>query len=893
MPPDTHESSGRDLPDALAAAGTSPSNARHESATAAPLELRELQPPAGGNHSARRLRDQRRLFQSVLSILRANSTRDQTEFLALVTRKVAHALGVARVGVWLFDDARDAIHCAHLHTEGRHGQLPPPRTRFTRADHPAYFEAIESTLPVRADDVRAHLATRSFNECYHVPLGITSALDTPIRLGGHLAGVLCCEAIGDTRRWTHDEEEFTLAVAAMVLIFLESERRRAAERDLQELNHRLEGIVEARTAALARSERRMQHLITATPTVIYTCEPSGEYRTTFISPNVEQGFGHTPAAFTGDPSFWIDHIHPDDLARVLATMAESERSGKMECEYRFRRADGVYRWVRDTLALLRDEHGQPREMVGSWTDIHDRRMAESAAVAAATDLRRLIDTANAPIFGTDTHHLVNEWNHCAERITGFTKAEMIGTPLLDRMSLGGTAAHHAGSAPRDAVSRILDRACAGVETETFELPLATKDGRTLLLLLNASTRRNASGDITGMVGVGQDITELRAAERRSLRAQRLESIGTLAGGVAHDVNNALAPILLATGLLRKRHPESHDLLEVMESSARRGASMVRQLLTFAKGVDGARVPVPSKSVLKEIEHIVSSTFPKSIEARFRCESELPPILGDATQLHQVLLNLCVNARDAMPAGGVLEVAALRAEVSAAEARSHGDGAAGAYILWRVCDSGAGIPAAILEHIFDPFFSTKSPDQGTGLGLSTAIGIVRSHGGFMRVESAPGRGSTFSVYLPAAASSTDDTADARDGWRTTFRGNGERILVVDDEPAVREVFREILAMLGLQVDTAADAEEGLELLAQAPGAYRGVLTDLHMPRMDGLAFTREIRRRHGDIPVILSSGRVDKNLAATISHLGILAQLDKPFTIDTLSNALRRMLGTRR
>jgi PAS domain S-box-containing protein len=824
----------------------------------------------------------------VLSILRANGTRDQTEFLALVTRKVAHALGVARVGVWLFDDARDAIQCAHLHAEGRAPQHSPSRARFTRADHPAYFEAIESTLPVRADDARTHLATRSFRECYLAPLGITSILDTPIRLGAHLAGVLCCEAIGEPRHWTHDEEEFTLAVAAIVLIFLEGERRRAAERNLQELNHRLEGIVEARTAALARSERRLQHLITATPTVIYTCEPSGEYRTTFISPNVERGFGHAPADFTGDPSFWIDHIHADDLGRVLAAMRESERSGGMECEYRFRRADGTFRWVRDTLALLHDEHGVPREMVGSWTDIHDRRTAEAAAIAAANDLRRLIDTANAPIFGTDTHHLVTEWNHCAERLTGFSRTEMLGTPLLDRV-----ATSNSSDRPRETVARILDRACSGTETENFELPLVTREGRTVLLLLNASTRRDAAGGITGMVGVGQDITELRAAERRSLRAQRLESIGTLAGGVAHDVNNALAPILLATGLLRKRHPESHDLLEVMESSARRGASMVRQLLTFAKGVDGARVPVPSRSVLKELEHIVSSTFPKSIEARFDCEEDLPAVIGDATQLHQVLLNLCVNARDAMPAGGLLEVDARRTEVSTAEARAHGDGAAGAYIRWRVRDTGAGMAPAVVEHIFDPFFSTKSPDQGTGLGLSTALGIVRSHGGFMRVDSAPGHGSTFSVYLPAAASGAGDSAESRDGRRTTFRGHGERILVVDDEPAVREVFREILATLGMRVETAADAETGLALLAQAPGAYSGVLTDLHMPRMDGLAFTREIRRRHGDLPVILSSGRVDKQLAATFADLGIVAQLDKPFSIDALSDALQRMLDARR
>ena len=849
--------------------------------------LREIAPVAVDNHSALRLREQRRLFHSVLTILRANSSGERSEFLALVTRKVANALGVERASVWLLDETHTTLRCEYLHRRGHGGESSAPR--IARADHPDYFEAIESKLPVRADDARTHLATRSLCDGYLAPHGILSMIDTPIRLGGHLAGVLCCETTSAPRRWTNDEEEFTLAVAAIILIFLESERRLRAERDLQELNHRLEALVDARTADLASSERRLQYLITATPTVLYTCEPHGDFPTTFISPNVEHGTGHTPAEFTRDPAFWVDHVHPDDLPRVLDSMRASERTGSAAFEYRFRRTDGVYRWVRDSLVVRRDATGAPREIVGSWTDIHDRRLAEAAAVTAATDLRRLIDTANVPIFGTDTQHRINEWNSCAERLTGFTTAEMLGQPLLDRVL----------PAQRDVLARILDRARQGLGTENVELPIETKDGRTLLLLLNASSRSSASGDVTGMVGVGQDITELRAAERRSLRAQRIESIGTLAGGVAHDINNALAPILLATGLLRKRHPQSDDLLGVMETSARRGASMVRQLLTFAKGVDGQRMPVPSRSVLRELEHIVTSTFPKNITARFRCDEDLAPILGDATQLHQVLLNLCVNARDAMPAGGALEVDATRVSVSPAEARSHGDGAAGDYVLWRVRDSGLGIPAAIVEHIFDPFFSTKSPEQGTGLGLSTALGIVRSHGGFMRVDSAPGRGSTFSVYLPAAprdpADRDADGTHANGGGSHTepFHGHGERILVVDDEPAVREVFREILLMLGFTVDAAADARSGLDLLAAAPSGYAGVVTDLHMPGMDGIALTRELRARFGSIPVILSSGRVDKSLAPVLAELRFAAQLDKPFTIESLSDALRRLLAARR
>ncbi len=263
----------------------------------------------------------------------------------------------------------------------------------------------------------------------------------------------------------------------------------------------------------------------------------------------------------------------------------------------------------------------------------------------------------------------------------------------------------------------------------------------------------------------RDLTELRRAQQQTLRAQRLESIGTLAGGVAHDLNNALAPILMATELLQEQYPDSTELIDTMASSAQRAANMVRQLLTFAKGVEGARLLIQPLHLFQEMEKIIKSTFPKNIELQVQCEPDLQTILGDATQLHQVLLNLCVNARDAMPEGGTLTLAAENAELDATGAAAIPDASPGRYVLWRVTDTGTGIPPEILERIFEPFFSTKDPTKGTGLGLSTATGIVKSHGGFIRVYSPGGlkiarppgepadRGTTFAVYLPASAHPT--------------------------------------------------------------------------------------------------------------------------------------------
>ncbi|MCX6895397.1 MAG: ATP-binding protein, partial [Verrucomicrobia bacterium] len=242
----------------------------------------------------------------------------------------------------------------------------------------------------------------------------------------------------------------------------------------------------------------------------------------------------------------------------------------------------------------------------------------------------------------------------------------------------------------------------------------------------------------------QSLAERKTMERQLLRTQRLDSIGTLAAGVAHDLNNALAPIMMGVELLRIQYPGESKIVDMFEASARRGADMVRQLLTFAKGADGDRVSLQPTRLVREMENLMKGSFPKNIELAVRCDPKLPTVSGDGTQLHQVLLNLCVNARDAMPHGGKLVLEAQRVELDAAfvAAAAAPDAKPGEYVMLRVTDTGTGIPPEILDRIFDPFFTTKGPDKGTGLGLSTCMGIVKGHGGFMQVYSQPGKGSAF-------------------------------------------------------------------------------------------------------------------------------------------------------
>jgi PAS domain S-box-containing protein len=445
-----------------------------------------------------------------------------------------------------------------------------------------------------------------------------------------------------------------------------------------------------------------------------------------------------------------------------------------------------------------------------------------------------------------------------------------------------------GITPLPTESIPLLRALRGERVRHAEISIVVKGTAPRLVLCNGDALIDADGRKTGAVIMLHDITQRRKAEQQLMRAQRLESIGTLAGGVAHDLNNTLAPILMVTGLLRLQYPKSTELIDTVEASAKHGADMVRQLLTFAKGAEGARLLVQPRDLLKEMEKIVRGTFPKNIRLRTSYAINLHPILGDAIQLHQVLLNLCVNARDAMPSGGTLTLKAEQMELGAASHGAVAEAKPGHYIVWHVSDTGTGIPPEILERIFEPFFSTKGPDKGTGLGLSTVIGIVKSHEGFVRVNSKPGHGSTFSIYLPFAGDDTGDTCPLP-LVEEEFRGHGETILVVDDEAGVRQAARTVLTAMNFQVITAADGAEALIHAAEKRAELRAVLSDLHMPHMDGIAFVREFKRISPEAGIVIMSGRLEKGEANEFRKMGVGRLLDKPFTQETMVEALKAVL----
>jgi PAS domain S-box-containing protein len=388
----------------------------------------------------------------------------------------------------------------------------------------------------------------------------------------------------------------------------------------------------------------------------------------------------------------------------------------------------------------------------------------------------------------------------------------------------------------------------------------------------------------------RDISEKRRLEAQFLRAQRMESIGTLAGGIAHDLNNVLSPILTAVELLQMRLEDesSRRLLNILHTNAVRGSEMIKQVLSFARGVEGEYISLQPTHLIKEIIKILADTLPKNIEITFSIAPDLWHVSGDATQLHQVLMNLCVNARDAMPHGGRLRIEAENVEIDQHYARMNVESKTGKYVTLTVVDTGIGIPEQNLTKIFDPFFTTKEQGHGTGLGLSTVVGIVHSHGGFVNVYSEIGRGAQFKIYLPAIESAR--AAPAKTTRDDLPEGNGELILVIDDENAIREVASETLNAFGYRAISANDGAEAIAVFAAHRDEVRVVITDMMMPYMDGPATIRALRRLDPKVKIIATSGLKadDKLLEAT--QLGVKTFLMKPYTAEKLLKTLADVLN---
>ncbi len=408
--------------------------------------------------------------------------------------------------------------------------------------------------------------------------------------------------------------------------------------------------------------------------------------------------------------------------------------------------------------------------------------------------------------------------------------------------------------------------------------------------------RDAHGFIYRAAGLAVDVTDRRNAEAGRIQRQRLEAIGNLASGVAHDLNNTLTPITLGLQLLRRKYPGEEEVYSRLLKSAAHGSNVIRQLLTFARGAGGERTPIRSADLIENLGALITATFPRNIRLQARCAPDAWPVFGDIGQLQQVLLNLCANSRDAMPEGGTLELDAANLVVDAAYASGAVDAKPGRYVVWRVKDTGVGIPEGVINQIFEPFFTTKGPNQGTGLGLSTVARIVRDHGGFVTVASEPGRGATFRVHLPAAEADVETSAapvvaETVAAAAAAAGGAGRHILVVDDEASVLETLCASLQAMGYRTSAAADGTEALIRAAEQRAVLHGMVTDIHMSGIDGLKLIRTLRHMLPRLPIVVVSGRIDIAQQRELAQAGVGQIILKPFTEEQLADALERALAS--
>ncbi len=509
-------------------------------------------------------------------------------------------------------------------------------------------------------------------------------------------------------------------------------------------------------------------------------------------------------------------------------------------------------------------------------DITARKQAEERLRRQAT----LLDSATDAIYVRLLDHTVTYWNLGAERLYGWLPAEAIGRKLTE---LG--LVEPAGFATAQA-------ALLAHGDWSGEVNKTGKDGKEHVVFCRWTLLRDEQGHPREVLAINTDITDKKQLESQYLRAQRMEGIGMLAGGIAHDLNNILTPIMMSASLLRDavRDAEGRQLLDSVQFSAQRGADIVRQLLTFARGQPGVRALVPVRQLLREMEKLIRETFPRNLHLAVTVPPELWPVVGDTTQIYQALMNLCVNARDAIPDGGTLTLAADNVTLDDASAALMLDAKPGPHVRLCVTDTGTGIAAEHLERIFDPFFTTKEVGKGTGLGLPTALGIVRGHGGSVRVDSRVGQGTTFELYLPASPEATP--ADPAEREVRMPRGHGELILVVDDEATVRGTTQRVLEKYGYRVLAAAEGEAALVLFARHRTEIKAVLTDMMMPGMDGPKLVRALRQLDARLPILGMTGLIEQGTFKGLEGLDAVPLLAKPFEVEKLLVALRQTLTAR-
>ncbi len=623
---------------------------------------------------------------------------------------------------------------------------------------------------------------------------------------------------------------------------------------------------------LKQSELEYRTLTENMPGIVYRLFYDNHNHTVFLNSQCKSLTGFEPTELLIDGVCSIESlILLEDRNHVQTVIKESiAKHQPFQAEYRIRNKAGSIRYFWEKGQPVLATGDQSAYIDGLIIDITDRKLAQQKVHEQAA----LLDVATEAIFVRGTDNRILFWNKGAAVLYGWSEQEALGRDAEELLSLDEL--HE----PTEAMQSLLDKGRWQGECQQF-----TRTGQSITVMSRWTLLRDKRDRPASILTVNTDITQAKQLQAQFLRAQRLESIGTLASGIAHDLNNILTPIYGVAELLPMQLPTANKQLkqqfEILQDSAKRGSEIIGQMLSFARGAEGSRNPLQVKHLIREIRSFVHKTFPKSIDISVDIPHSLWSVSGDPTQLHQVFMNLFVNARDAMPDGGTLSVSAVNLSLDQAFVDSHIEAHTGPYILVTVADTGEGIASGLCDRIFEPFFTTKQEQGGTGLGLSTVHSIVKSHGGFISVASEVGKGTQFKIYLPALESTAGTTTE------TEFLpvGKGECVLVVDDEPAIRVIVRSILETHCYKVLDASDGIDAIAQYTEHKEIIDLVVMDMAMPELDGVSAARVMQKIDPQLKAVLISGLPGNADVAASASDSVKGFLQKPFSSESLLQAI--------
>ena len=648
-------------------------------------------------------------------------------------------------------------------------------------------------------------------------------------------------------------------------------------------------------AALSEERDRIAMVAESAPGLIHSfrMRPDGTACMPYASSAIKDIYGYSAEDVANDLSPVFAHFHPDDVGHIFATIAESTRTMTMwHDEFRYIHPVKGEVWIEGRSMPVRENDGSIT-WHGFIQDVTVRKLAEKAIRESEERFRSIMEQMTDTVFVSGSNGVVIYVSPSCERMFGLSVEEITGRHFTEFIEAGDV--ERAGNSFRKTQT-------TGQPTKNLELTLRRKDGTTIIGEIDATPYNN--GQVRGSVGVIRDITSRKRAEEelreieskrnelehQLIQAQKLESLGTLAGGIAHDFNNLLGVIMGYSALLKENGLDKESTkrsIESIEKASERGAALVSQLLTFARKTETLFKPVAVNEVIRDTVAFLTETFPRTITIATNLDERIPAVVGDSTQLHQVFMNLFINARDAMPQGGtVLVTSALMGREDAVS--KFPAAADSEYIVVSVTDTGTGMDEKTRRKVFDPFFTTKGPGKGTGLGLAVVYSIVQSHGGFINLESDTGKGSTFEIYLPSAKIESEKESAASS---TVYPGGTETILVIEDEEMLRNMMLDVLVPRGYSVLTAEDGEEGLEKFAIHQESINVVITDLGLPKLGGDQVFTRIKSIDPKVKVIIASGFIDPELRSRLSEAGANHFVQKPYVPSEILSVLRNILDS--